>query len=260
MEQKYKSENNSTQIAVLEKETNQETVKQSTAKEIAAAKLNLFSADVLRDFEYHTQKAKQVQERSAEVAPKQDILQQTKQQTQEIQEIEPEIQEETLEQQAENEVEDKVEEEIDQALFGTIDEIESTGEKEIEEEIKAFSKPNKKGFAFRFKLMTGVFCLLIALFGGWVIGNAVQISSTSAQIAQSTVDKEVYDANLLSYLSKISQLDNWNENNVNSDSALIPIEEVIPITPTPLEDPTSYERESNWFDKICNWISNLFGG
>ena len=27
-----------------------------------------------------------------------------------------------------------------------------------------------------------------------------------------------------------------------------------------VEDTTGYESESNWFDKICNWLSNFFGG
>lgn len=288
MEQNKQSQSTTT-IAVLEKEEteNKQELKQSS-KEIAAAKLNLFSADVLKDFEYHTSNQKKIlQNKDTEKQEQKTItplvpstpvvakplvkLTQQNNQTSipkaekneekvEVEEISEKVNDEKVEQK--QDLEQQVEEQqiSQESLFGEIDKIESTNQEEIEEEIQAYTKSNNKGYSFRMRLCTGVMCLLIALFGGWIIGNAIEIASTSAQIAETEIAKDAYEANLVSYLQKISQLDNWNDNNVNSDSALIPIEEIIPITPTPLEDPTSYERESNWFDKICNWLSNLFGG
>lgn len=288
MEQNKQSQSTTT-IAVLEKEEteNKQESKQSS-KEIAAAKLNLFSADVLKDFEYHTSNQKKIlQNKDTEKQEQKTItplvpstpvvakplvkLTQQNNQTSipkaekneekvEVEEISEKVNDEKVEQK--QDLEQQVEEQqiSQESLFGEIDKIESTNQEEIEEEIQAYTKSNNKGYSFRMRLCTGVMCLLIALFGGWIIGNAIEIASTSAQIAETEIAKDAYEANLVSYLQKISQLDNWNDNNVNNDSALIPIEEIIPITPTPLEDPTSYERESNWFDKICNWLSNLFGG
>ena len=284
MEQNRQSQNGS-QIAVLEKEqTENKQEKQLSSREIAAAKLNLFSADVLKDFEYHTSNQKKIlQNKDAEKKEQKTITplvpsapvvakpfasvtfeEDVENQSQQQEDITPnseivyEENTETLEQTLEEQVEKQ---QIQaESLFGEIDKIEGSNEEEIEEEIQTYTKPNPKGYSFRLRLCTGVMCLLIALFGGWIIGNAIEIASTSAQIAETEIAKEAYEANLVSYLQKISQLDNWNDNNVNSDSSLLPIEEIIPITPTPLEDPTAYERESNWFDKICNWLSNLFGG
>lgn len=283
MEQNRQGQRES-QIALLEKEeTESKQEKQLSSREIAAAKLNLFSADVLKDFEYHTSNQKKIlqnkdteKKEQKEITPlvpsspvvakplvnvvfeetsitptKQDVVEET---PAKIEEETVETIEQTLEEQVENQ---KIEFE---SLFGEIDKIETSNEEEIQEEIQAYTKPNPKGYSFRMRLCTGVMCLLIALFGGWIIGNAIEIASTSAQIAETEMTKDLYEANLVSYLQKISQLDNWNDNNINSDSTLIPIEEIIPIIPTPLEDPTAYERESNWFDKICNWLSNLFGG
>ena len=63
------------------------------------------------------------------------------------------------------------------------------------------------------------------------------------------------------YLSKISRLDSdVSQSDGPQDDSLFPIDEIITITPQPLEDPTAYEEESNWFDSICNWLRNLFGG
>lgn len=283
MEQNRQGQRES-QIALLEKEeTESKQEKQLSSREIAAAKLNLFSADVLKDFEYHTSNQKKIlqnkdteKKEQKEITPlvpsspvvakplvnvvfeetsitptKQDVVEET---PAKIEEETVETIEQTLEEQVENQ---KIESE---SLFGEIDKIETSNEEEIQEELQAYTKPNPKGYSFRMRLCTGVMCLLIALFGGWIIGNTIEIASTSAQIAETEMTKDLYEANLVSYLQKISQLDNWNDNNINSDSTLIPIEEIIPIIPTPLEDPTAYERESNWFDKICNWLSNLFGG
>lgn len=288
MEQNKQSQSGS-EIAVLEKEeTEQKQQSAPSSKEIAAAKLNLFSADVLKDFEYHTSNQKKIlQNRDTErqtqktITPlvpstpvvakplikltqqeKQHSIPEPEKQTEkkEVVETTEVVEDENVEQK--QSLEQQVEEQQIQteSLFGEIDKIEDSNQEEIEEEIQAYTKSNNKGYSFRMRLCTGVMCLLIALFGGWIIGNAIEIASTSAQIAETEIAKDAYEANLISYLQKISQLDNWNDNNVNSDSTLIPIEEIIPITPTPLEDPTSYERESNWFDKICNWLSNLFGG
>ena len=284
MEQNRQGQRES-QIAVLEKEeTESKQEKQLSSREIAAAKLNLFSADVLKDFEYHTSNQKKIlqnkdlekkeQKTITPLVPSSPVVAKplvnlsieekpiVQSQPQEVIEEIPanfveekfEKIEQTLEEQVENQ---QIESE---SLFGEIDKIETSNEEDIEEEIQAYTKPNPKGYSFRMRLCTGVMCLLIALFGGWIIGNAIEIASTSAQIAETEIAKDAYEANLVSYLQKISQLDNWNDNNINSDSTLIPIEEIIPIIPTPLEDPTAYERESNWFDKICNWLSNLFGG
>ena len=60
MEQNKQSQSGS-EIAVLEKEeTEQKQQSAPSSKEIAAAKLNLFSADVLKDFEYHTSNQKKI--------------------------------------------------------------------------------------------------------------------------------------------------------------------------------------------------------
>ena len=289
MEQNKQSQSGSV-IAVLEKEEAEKTQQTKTPKELAAAKLNLFSVDVLKDFEYHTSNQKKImQNKENEKTEKKEItplvpstpvvarplgksafsdMTQTSFQNkvEEKQDLEDVV--EKTEEVVEEKIEEKqsLQQQVEQqqiqseSLFGEIDKIESINEEKIEEEIQISTKSKNKGYSFRMRLCTGVMCLLIALFGGWIIGNAVEIASTSAQIAETELAKDAYEANLFSYIQKIRQLDNWNENNLNSDSSLIPIEEIIPITPTPLKDPTSYEKESNWFDKICNWLSNLFGG
>ena len=112
------------------------------------------------------------------------------------------------------------------------------------------------------KTVISIWILAIAILGGWVIGNAIEIASTNSQIVSEIGKGEEYQVNIIEYLSKIGKLDdNVSQTPPNpEDGSLFPIEEIIPITLQPLEDTTAYEQESNWFDKICNWLKNLFGG
>ena len=148
------------------------------------------------------------------------------------------------------------EEPVVDALFAESLSIEETNDTVLEEEVETYTKSDNKNYKFRLRLLTGVFCLVVAVLGGWIIGNIVQISSTTSEITTATE----YSVNLKDLIKNISKTDKDDQPASPSDGTLLPIEEIIPITPQPLEDTTAYEEESNWFDKICNWFKNLFGG
>ena len=84
---------------------------------------------------------------------------------------------------------------------------------------------------------------------------------TNAEIAEVAQSNNEYSANLVQLINKISKIKTGEQHPSDADKgSLLPIEDIIPITPEPLEDVTEYEQHSNWFDKICNWLKNLFGG
>ena len=62
-------------------------------------------------------------------------------------------------------------------------------------EVKKLSKP-KKNFSFRIKLVAGVYCIIVALFGGWVIGNTVNISKMNSQLYETTAKTSEINANI----------------------------------------------------------------
>ena len=157
--------------------------------------------------------------------------------------------------------EEKNEEQILDDLFADSLEIKETQDKQLEKQINESSSAKPKSYKFRFRLLGCVFACLIALSGGWIIGNIVDIVKTNAQIAEVTQTNNEYSANLAQLIKKISKIETGEQHPSSpSDGSLLPIEEIIPITPEPLEDVTEYEQHSNWFDKICNWLKNLFGG
>ena len=172
------------------------------------------------------------------------------------------MEQEKVEVSAQNEQlqDEKVEESFD-TLFASSLEIKETKDEQIEKELSDNSSQKPKSYKFRFRLIACVFACLVAITGGWVIGNIVEISKTSAEIAQITQTNSEYDVNIAKLIKKISKIDSGSDDVGDpSDGSLLPIEEIITITPQAQSDVTEYQKDSNWFDKICNFFRNLFGG
>ena len=253
--------------AVLEKEENEKAEQTNIEQDDTFNKLNLFSNEILQNTNVEKQVETQDDVSHSNNAPDYTkstaVEKQVKKENKPIETIQKEKRQENkqkkeLEITGENkeEIEDKVE-----TLFNSSLTLEQTGEEVIQKELSTYTKKSND-YKFKFKLLTCVFCCLLAILGGWIIGNAVEISSTSSQIATEVGKGEEYQVNIIEYLTKIGKLDdNVNQTPPNPENgSLFPIDEIIPITPQPLEDTTAYEQESNWFDKICNWFKNLFGG
>lgn len=258
MEQDKNLESRTSTTVLVEPET-------SVQKDDSYKKLNLFSRDVLENAKISQPSQLNVQQnqtdQSQTIAPS--GLEKIKEHIKishygtyipEVEEtVEPEIENEIVE---ETNIDEEYETEQIDSLYSTSLSIESTSDEQLQEELNSYSKKDSKSYKFRFRLATGVFCCLLALLGGWIIGNVVQIASTSTQITSATE----YSVNLKDLISNISRTDQEQTPAKPSDGTLLPIEEIIPITPLPVEEPTNYEEESNWFDKICNWLNNVFGG
>lgn len=255
--------------AVLEKEDNlKEESKKTVSSDIDTKNLNLFSRNILKSKSVEKfQKPEEIVSQNY-VAPKFNINtindKQIKNEANIVEVVKSEQKNDVIIEEKAQEInkDDKedVEEKVE-TLYNSSLNIEQTGEEIIDKELNTYSKKSNN-YKFRFNLLTSVFCCLIAILGGWVIGNAIEIASTNSQIVSEIGKGEEYQVNIIEYLSKIGKLDdNVSQSPPNpEDGSLFPIEEIIPITPQPLEDTTAYEQESNWFDKICNWLKNLFGG
>lgn len=115
-------------------------------------------------------------------------------------------------------------------------EVKDTGLK-VDQKVKEKRK-------FRLKLVSIVYCLIFAMCGGWVIGNAIELSKTNYAISE------------LQYLIKIEQLDGFQEVE-NGDNI---ITSVVDIEPQPFAEPSTIQPQTNWFDKFCTWLKNILGG
>ncbi len=133
-------------------------------------------------------------------------------------------------------------------------------EKAINKELKDVAPTPKKSYSFRIKLVTGVYCILVALFGGWVIGNAVDIARTNANIYETALEQERVSADIEKIVLKIKNFDDASQNPEDDSTIKKMITETIETTPEEPIEPNEYTIESNWFDVFCNWLSKLFGG
>ena len=130
--------------------------------------------------------------------------------------------------------------------YDMIKEISPEKRKQIYKVEKIHPEEKAKPFTFNKKLKIILFGLVFLLAGAFCISSGVQMldSSTALQAAQSQ-----YEISMTNLIKKISKIDSGNK-------AL----ELIETHPREIKDPSSIEESSNWFDRICNFISGLFGG
>ena len=112
-------------------------------------------------------------------------------------------------------------------------------------------KKKTKKARFRLKLCSIIYCVLLAVGSGWCIGNAIHLNNLNESISNTE-----YEISQVQYLIKISQLDSYKQ--VTDDEADI-ITTVIEVTPPALASPTEISPETNWFDRFCQWLTNLGG-
>lgn len=111
------------------------------------------------------------------------------------------------------------------------------------------AKPKTRFRIFVFGLISVLACMC-----GWSIYNAVEIKTLTAEIEQAN---KIYSVNVYNYIKTISKADDLT--NKDSITNLDSLSEagIVPLQPTK-EQPSEYSVKSNWFDRLCNWLSNLF--
>lgn len=106
-----------------------------------------------------------------------------------------------------------------------------------------FSTKTRQRKKFRAKLVAITYAIILTLLGGWVIYNAYSLNETKYHIIQ--------------YILKIEQLDNVQQ--VNDGNGTF-VSNIITIEPQELQEPTEIQIQTNWFDRFCSWVVNMFGG
>lgn len=113
----------------------------------------------------------------------------------------------------------------------------------VEREEKTL-QPARKPSLFK-KIVVGI---LFGILGIWSVVNIAKIDVLSSQVAE--VSSE-YSMNLLSYLNNLKNLDATNSENMQNLLNTIPDQDL---------SAGGIEKQSNWFDRFCNFLGGLFGG
>lgn len=165
-------------------------------------------------------------------------------------EIEPKkIIEENIEENIEDDIVSEIEQQTE--LEGNIAEE----EKRLQRKKVVYENQKKPSLKLRLKLAICAIALVLTCLGGWAIYNAVEIKTLTGEAQAKNAE---YNINVMKVIKTTSKLDDLT--NPNSITNLDELESanVVQIIPKEKASPKTIEKQSNWFDRLCNWLSNLF--
>lgn len=152
-----------------------------------------------------------------------------------------------------SEIEQEPEREIEQQteLEGDIAEE----EKRLQHKKVVYENQKKPSLKLRLKLAICAIALVLTCLGGWAIYNAVEIKTLTGEAQAKNAE---YNINVMKVIKTTSKLDDLT--NPNSITNLDELESanIVQIIPKEKASPKTIEKQSNWFDRLCNWLSNLF--
>ena len=137
-----------------------------------------------------------------------------------------------------------------------------TPEKETLSVEKVEQKPKFK-FKPKAKVWLVSIIIIFAMLGGLSIYNAVHIQNLQNQLTETTVTSTKIEKDLERVIKLTGDL--TDEDNILSKADELGLQEVtdensIEIELKPKNEVKDYESQTNFFDKICNFFRNLFGG
>lgn len=152
-----------------------------------------------------------------------------------------------------NEIEQEPEFEIEQQTEYEDDLAQE--EKRLQRKKIVYENQKKPSLKLRLKLAICAIALVLTCLGGWAIYNAVEIKTLTGEAQAKNAE---YNINVMKVIRTTSKLDDLT--NPNSITNLDELESanVVQIIPKEKASPKTIEKQSNWFDRLCNWLSNLF--
>lgn len=145
-----------------------------------------------------------------------------------------------------NKIESKVSSVIEKPNYDYMQTLSEKQRKKVFVFKKEKSSAQAKPRASKFKMI--MISILFAIFGTWGIVNIATIDNVASQITEVSSQ---YHLNLFNYIKNLYMLDATNSENMKNLFETIPEEG---------KAPTKIEVESNWFDRICNFLEGLIGG
>lgn len=171
-----------------------------------------------------------------------------------VSEVKPEV--EIKEEELQEEIKETEEEQTENTEEVLQEETEIKSEEDVKDEVFVERKIKPKtNFALRLKIAVCAFALVLTCVCGWSIYNAIKVKTLTAELQ---AEQAKYSVNVVKVISNIQKLDDLS--NPNSITNLDELEkaEVVNIVPKEEKTPQQLEPKSNWFDRVCNWLSNLF--
>jgi len=111
------------------------------------------------------------------------------------------------------------------------------------------------------KAMLAVYMLVVIALAAIIIATGVAINAKNTKVNTLNSEIAVRNATIIEQNANLEMLDNDNYIKGSAyNNGMVEVENPIEIELLPLEQKTTYQRSSNWFDKFCDFVGNLFGG
>ena len=129
--------------------------------------------------------------------------------------------------------------------------------------VERVEEKNKFKFKNSVKAWLVAIAIIFSMLGGLSIYNAVNINNINNQITETTVNLNNVNNDIKKVISNIDEL--TDEDNVLQNARELGLKEVTEENKVNIElleknNVEDYKGQTNFFDKICNFFRNLFGG
>ncbi len=114
----------------------------------------------------------------------------------------------------------------------------------------------------RGKVMVALYALFVTVLLVAIIISGVMVSNASKRVSALSSQAEQQQEVIADQNTQLKVLE--NESVIRSEAEKLGFvdggEEITQIKTVEFQEPTTYAPVTNWFDKICDWLSGLFGG
>ena len=121
------------------------------------------------------------------------------------------------------------------------------------------NKSFKASLNTRGKIIVITYALVVALLGFLLIYNAFSMAAVTASIAATEILISEEKASIQELTSQLNDLNNPDMIMERvAEAGFVPTQTQVSGVTTVVGESISYETQTNWFDKICDFISNIF--
>lgn len=123
------------------------------------------------------------------------------------------------------------------------------------------NKKEKSALKSKTKAMLGIYMVVVVALAAIVIATGIAISGLGSSVASLESELALKSVLVTQQNAELSALDNDTMmTGQATDIGMVKPSQKTEVELLPVGDVVNYEARTNWFDKFCDWLSNLIGG
>jgi len=111
------------------------------------------------------------------------------------------------------------------------------------------------------KALLAIYMLVVIALAAIVIATGIAINAANSRVVALNNQIAASNEKIIEQNANLEILDSENYIKGSAyENGMVEAQNPIEIELLPVEEATSYQSSTNWFDKICDFLSNIFGG